>query len=335
MKTGKLDNDLLEGLIIDKIRYRRPEVKRSAAVGEDCAVIDFGEYNCVISTDPITGAVSDIGRLAVDVSCNDIASNGIEPLGILMTVLLPPSVTEEEIERIMRDACEAAERLKIEILGGHTEVTPVVNVPVISCTAIGRQPVSAEVDRKAEPGDYILMTKAAGLEGTGIIASDYRKLLEGFLTDDEIDEAVSYLQEISVVNEGAAAGRAGAGPMHDVTEGGLLGAVWELCSLSGTGAQLDMEKIPVRPVTEKICNALDIDPYRLISSGCMIIAVRPDRREALERELSEAEVQYTIIGRIVGRAEGMDIEPPSSDELFKVVHRECTAEEEGADSGVR
>ena len=84
LKIGKLDNDVLKRIVIDKIRLKRPEVRTRAGVGEDCAVIDFGEYECVISTDPITADVQDIGRLAIHISCNDIASNGIEPLGITL-----------------------------------------------------------------------------------------------------------------------------------------------------------------------------------------------------------------------------------------------------------
>lgn len=329
MKIGKLDNDLLKSIIINKIKYKRPEVKRSAAVGEDCAVIDFGGYNCVLSTDPITGAVNDIGRLAVHVSCNDIASNGVEPMGILMTVLLPVNITEDEISGIMSDAAEAAAQLKVEILGGHTEITPAVTVPVICSTAVGRQIASAEVDRKAMPGDLIFMTKAAGIEGTGIIASDHSRLLSEFMTEDEIKEAVSYLDEISVVKEGVAAGKAGAGPMHDVTEGGIMGAIWEICNLSGTGAQLDMDRIPVRPVTERICSKLGLNPYRLISSGCMLIIVSPERKRRLERELQAAGVEYSLIGRITEKDEGMEILPPSADELFKVVHRDHADEDQG------
>ncbi len=89
LKVGKLDSNMLQKIVIDKIKYKRPEVKTRAGIGEDCAVIDYGKYECVVSTDPITAAINDIGRLAIHISCNDIASNGIEPLGITLTVMLP------------------------------------------------------------------------------------------------------------------------------------------------------------------------------------------------------------------------------------------------------
>ncbi|MDD7409468.1 MAG: AIR synthase family protein [Anaerovoracaceae bacterium] len=322
MKTGKLDNSTLERIVLNKIKYRRDEVKVSPAVGEDCAVIDFGDYNCVMSTDPITAAVKDIGRLAINISCNDIASNGCQPLGIMLTVMLPPEITEEEIARIMDDAADEAAKVKVQIIGGHTEITPVVKAPVISATAVGRQPVNDGVYRKAAPGDYIIMTKAVGLEGSGIIASDRTEECRKFLNEDEIAEAESYLEETSVVREGVIAGKAGAGPMHDVTEGGIAGALWEITRIGGVGADVDFDRVPVRPVTKKICDHYGLNPYRLISSGCMLIIAQLEALDRLKAAFAEGSVDYTVIGRIVPEGEGVKIDPPGSDELMKALYGE-------------
>ena len=104
MKTGKLDSKLLEEMVFRHFKFKRPEVITGPGIGEDCALVDFGRYECVLSTDPITGAVADIGRLAIQVSCNDIASKGIEPLGILLACMLPEGTAVEEIDEIMRQA---------------------------------------------------------------------------------------------------------------------------------------------------------------------------------------------------------------------------------------
>ena len=100
LKVGKLDSDLLEKIVFKKITFKRPEVLTRPGIGEDCAVVDFGTYECVMSTDPITAAVGDIGRLSIDISCNDIASNGVEPLGIMLTVMLPEGTTTADVEEI-------------------------------------------------------------------------------------------------------------------------------------------------------------------------------------------------------------------------------------------
>ena len=199
LKVGKLDSDLLEQIVFKKITFKRPEVLTRPGIGEDCAVIDFGTYECVMSTDPITAAVGDIGRLAIHISCNDIASNGVEPLGIMLTVMMPEGTTTEDIAEIMKQAAATSEELGVEIIGGHTEITNAVNKPIIVSTAIGRGEKWASKHREAmKPGDYILLTKTAGLEGTAIIASDYEEDLCELLTAEEINFAKSLMNKVSV-----------------------------------------------------------------------------------------------------------------------------------------
>ena len=331
LKAGKLDSDLLKKIVFDKITFRRPEVLTRPGIGEDCAVVDFGSYDCVMSTDPITAAISDIGRLSIHISCNDIASNGIEPLGIMLAVMLPVGTTEEDIEEMMRQAGEVSERLGIEIIGGHTEITPAVNKPVIVSTAIGRAPKSGSQQAdQLVPGDYIMITKSAGLEGSGIIACDFEEELKQVLTDEEIAEARSLLDHVSVVTEGVAAGKIGTHGMHDVTEGGVLGAVWELCQIAGTGAEVWIDEIPVKEVTKKICSHFGIDYLRLISSGCMVIMVPPEKKDAMKAAMDAVGIESSYIGIITEPDKGIimktgdtvaEVAPPASDELYKVVGR--------------
>lgn len=329
MKTGKLDSKLLEEIVFRHLSHKRPEVITRAGIGEDCAVIDFGSYDCVLSTDPITGAVSDIGRLSVHISCNDIASKGIEPLGLLLACMLPEGITIEEIDTIMAQAGEAAKALNVEIIGGHTEVTAAVNTPIIVSTALGRA-LKGQVQgaENMKVGDYILMTKGAGIEGAGIIASDFGHELEAVLAPEELQEALSLLDQVSVVKEGVLAGGIGTSGMHDITEGGVLGAIWEMCQVSGKGALIEYDKIPISPVVAKICKHFKIDPLRLISSGSMLIVVPPENKDEIERVIAGAGIKISNIG-LVNDNEGecvlirdgkrQIIDPPGSDELYKVV----------------
>ncbi|MCI8646111.1 MAG: AIR synthase [Firmicutes bacterium] len=329
LKTGKLDSDLLEQIVFHNITYRRPEVLTRPGIGEDCAVVDYGEYECVMSTDPITAAISDIGRLSIHISCNDIASNGIQPLGIMLAVMLPEGTTEEEIEEMMRQAGKASQELGVEIIGGHTEITPAVTKPVIVSTAIGRGKKGASQNAgDMKPGDLIMLTKFAGLEGSGIIACDFEEQLASVLTKEEIQEAKNLLDRVSVVTEGVAAGKVGTHGMHDVTEGGILGAVWEMCTIAGAGAEVWPEQVPVKEVTKKICSHFDINYLRLISSGCMVIIVPADKKEEMMDTMKENGVEASYIGIIRDAASGIcikakekltEIAPPASDELYKVV----------------
>ena len=329
LKIGKLDNDLLKKIVLEKIKYKRDEVMVRPGIGEDCAVLDYGEYECVLSTDPITAAIEKIGSLAVHISCNDIASNGIEPVGLLLTVLLPDKTTEEDIEELMAQAAEAAEELKVEIIGGHTEITAAVNQPVIVSTAVGRGAKGgSQSASKMKPGDRIYITKTAGLEGTGIMAADKGEELSRFLTEDELKQAADMLEDVSVVKEGVLAGKIGTSGMHDITEGGVLGAVWEMCRIANMGAEIFYEDIPISPLTNKICKFFGLNPLRLISSGSMMIIVNEDKAGEMENQMAEANIELTKIGSVKTKEEGLTlvkdgesvaIDPPGSDEIYKSV----------------
>ncbi len=324
MKEGKIPPELLKSLVFNNIKVKREEVILRPEIGEDCAAIDFGSYACVLSTDPITGASEGAGTLAIHISCNDVATSGVRPVGIMVTVLAPPSATEDDIRKVMEEAGEAAAALGVEIIGGHTEITSAVNRIVISTTALGKVQKERIVRSSgAQTGDDVIMTKWAGLEGTAIIAADREKELAGRLSPEEIKTAKAFIKHISVVEEGAAAGEFGASSMHDVTEGGILGAAWEIAESSGKGIDVYIDKIPVQEVTRRISEIYGIDPYRLISSGSMLITAK--NGEELVRILEMKGIQAAIIGRIteqgrniVRSGEVILLSPPDVDELFKV-----------------
>jgi hydrogenase expression/formation protein HypE len=235
--------------------------------------------------------------------------------------LIDEDDTEEDIEEMMRQAGEVSARLGVEIIGGHTEITPAVNTPVIVSTAIGRAPKSGSQQAdQLVPGDYIMITKSAGLEGSGIIACDFEEELKKVLTDEEIAEAKSLLDHVSVVTEGVAAGKVGTHGMHDVTEGGILGAAWEMSHAAGIGMEIDADKIAILPETEAICKAADLDPLRLISSGCMLIACQDGN--ALAEGLASIGIPAVLIGKACGTklrfSDGTPIDPPGADELYRL-----------------
>jgi len=328
METGKLSSENLQEMIINQIKPIHSDILIRPGVGEDCSAIEFGEFACVLSTDPITGAASEIGRLAVHINCNDIASSGVKPMALMLTILVPPTTSQDELNFIMKQASEEAAKLGVDIIGGHTEITTAVNRPLVSATAIGKQLKSNLVTSSgSKAGDKLIMTKHVALEGAGILAFDKERELSQTLTVDEIKHAQKMLDDISVIPEGVIAGAFGVTAMHDVTEGGILGAVWEMSEASGLGCTLSRQALPIDSVTAKICRFFDIDVLKLISSGCMLITVSADRADALLHQLEEAQVSATIIGEMtvskdVLMADGdiiEAVEPPEADELYKVV----------------
>lgn len=327
MKIGKLPNDLLKSIVFSNINYKRDEVITRAGIGEDCAVLNLGNDLCVVSTDPITGASKNLGKLAVHISCNDVASNGAEPVGLLMTILAPEGTKKEDIELIMREAGETAEKLNVEIIGGHTEISSAVNRIVVSTTVIGRQAKENFASKDSiRTGDKILLTKYAGLEGTAIIAYELENELKDKVSYQVIEKAKKYMEMISVVKEGLLSSKIGALYMHDVTEGGVLGAIWEMSNAISKGVKIFKEKIPLTNETKSICEVLNIDPLKLISSGSMLIISPKEKADTLISELISNNINVSLIGEIIEEGiliedEGVikEIFPPESDELYKVI----------------
>lgn len=321
MRVGKLTNEQLDRLILSKLKHTRKEVVITPGIGVDCTAVDMGGRLTVLSSDPITAAQTGIGRLSVNVCCNDAAAAGAEPIGLMVTLLLPPEITEQEIAALTDEMLKAAEAANVDIIGGHTEITASVNRIITCSTVIAREGKNGTISpRGVKHGDYVIMTKHAGLEGANIIV-DHLENVDDHLTKDEIDIAHSFSSQTNVVKEGLFAADHGATAMHDITEGGVLGAAWELYGASGVGIQLNKEAIPVHPVTEKLCKACQIDPLRLISSGSMLITC--PNGDAMIEGLRNIGIDATIIGRAIGDGvhfeDGTEIEPPDADELYKVL----------------
>lgn len=324
MRVGKLSPSELRTRVFPFLGYRR-DILEHAGIGRDCAVIDFGAEVCVATSDPITGASEHLGRLAVHVACNDLAAAGAEPVGLLLTLLLAASTAEEDLDRIMREAGAAAQAVGIEIMGGHTEVTPGLTRPLVVSAAIGRAPSGGFVSAGGgRPGDAVVLTKWAGIEGTAILAADLADRLRPIVGEAALDRARGFLDLISVVPEGRVGARCGATAMHDVTEGGVLNGVWELAEASGCGVRLEADTVPVLPETRQICEALGADPLGLIGSGAMLIAVADPLR--LISELAQAGIAAAVVGYLeqgdrtmIRGGRSVALVPLDRDELWRIL----------------
>lgn len=331
LKPGKVPPAALERSVLPYAGRKRPEVLLGASLGEDAAVLDLGGDLCVLTVDPITGTGHEAGALAVHVSANDLVAAGAEPVGVLLNVLVREGTTEAELARLMAGADGAARSLGMQVLGGHTEVTPGLGQTIVTAAAVGRVPMGRQTPSGGlRPGDELVLTKGAGIEGTAILAWDLGEELAGQLGRSVVERARAFSMELSVVAEGRLAARAGATALHDVTEGGVLGAVYELAAAAGVGVEVALAQIPVRPETEAICRFLGLDPLRLISSGSLLIGIRAGA--ALVQELQKNGIGAAVIGRAVPVEGGMTVittageavplEPPESDELWRVKTRE-------------
>jgi hydrogenase maturation factor len=274
MKPGKLTPRELESIVFPRLGLRRPEVLVRSGIGLDSAILDLGGDAVVLSSDPITGAGASAGWLAIHVGCNDVATSGARPIAALLTLLLAPARPLDDARAIMVDAEHAATSLGIEIVGGHSEIAPGLASSIAIVTAVGRVGRDRYLTPGGtRPGDTLLLSKAAAIEGTAILAADRASYLRERMPDDVIARARDFGLEISIVPEALAAAGAGATALHDATEGGILGALAELTiAAGGIGVEVDAEAIPVRPETRQICSAFGVDPLALVASGSLLIA---------------------------------------------------------------
>ena len=327
MKVGKVPEAVLKRSVLKQIRTDRPEVLLGASVGEDCAAVALQEDEMfVLSTDPITGTAKDIGHLAIQITLNDLASAGAEPIGVMLTFLLPEKLSEAKLRAMMEQAEEAAHAANVQIMGGHTEVTRVVNQPVISVVGVGKAKKGRLISTAAaRPGMDVIVTKWIGLEGTSIIAKEREAELLTRYPKALVDEAKGFDRYLSVLPEAATAVKSGVSAMHDVTEGGIFGALWEMAESAGVGLEIDLKKIPIRQETVEVCEFFDVNPYELISSGSMLMAASDGN--GIVRALEAEGIPAVCIGKvtdgndrvIVSGEERRFLEPPKTDELYRVV----------------
>ncbi len=282
-----------------------PRVVLGPRAGEDAAVLDMGDRYLVAKSDPVTFATDEIGWYAVQVNANDIATTGATPLWFMATILLPAGSATPDLARAIFDQIAAACRaLDVAVIGGHTEITPGIDRPLVTGCMLG------EVARDrlvltggARPGDVILLTKGAPIEATAIIARERRGDLQGRFEAAFLDHCADFLYRpgISVVQDARIAVAAGGvTAMHDPTEGGVVTALWELVDACGHGVDVDLygEAAPWLPEAVALCGAFGLDPAAAIASGALLLTADPGRVAAIRQALEAAGIAVYELGTV-------------------------------------
>jgi len=331
LSIGKLDPKLLEQVVFGCLGSPDPRVIVGPKMGEDAAVIDFRNKALVVHSDPITGAIENIGWLAVNVCANDIATRGVRPLWMLIVMLLPQNTTPTQLKHITSQIDEAAKELGIAVVGGHSEFTMNIKRPILVATAIGEAEKKKLVRSSgAKIGDSIIVTKGAAIEGTTILSTESAELLEAKIDKTTIQNAQKFIKLISIVKDALTATEVGGvHAMHDATEGGIAACLQEIAWASNIGIAVYEEKIPIYEETKIVCNALNIDPLRTISSGSLIISARAEKAEEIVGALKVKGIQAAVIGKTVDKREGsyvfrrdgtkLDLSKPVKEELWRVL----------------
>ena len=326
MKTGKLSQSMLSRSVLRQLHSKNDRVIVGAGFGLDAGVVDVKpDERVVFSANPGPFSSVHVGKLAVCNALNDIAAAGAAPVGVLCSILLPTSSNETELRAIIKEMDEECALAGAQILGGHTEVTRAVKEPHLTITGVGVAKKNCNINASfVKPGMDIVVTKWIGLEGTVILAKEQQERLRTRYSQPFLDKASAYISQLSVIPEAAVAVKSGVCAMHNASEGGIFGALWELAEAAGVGLDIDLKRIPIRQETIEICEFFDINPYKLMSQGAMLMAATDGN--ALVRKLEEAGIPAVIIGKatdsndrvLLSDGERRFLETTQTDELLHV-----------------
>lgn len=311
LKVGKLPAPLL-GDLIQSITCSDARIIIGPKIGEDAAVIDFGDKYLIVKTDPVTFTTCEIGWHTVQVNANDIATMGGIPKWFFVTILLPENETDEEmVRRIFSDINRAAGELGITLCGGHTEITYGLRRPILSGNMLGEVDKGKLVNNaNAKVGDEILLTKSIALEGMAILAREKESELFGKYGSEFVKKVQNLLYDpgISVVKDALIANQtATVNAMHDPTEGGLSTGLWELAKVAHTGVTVYAEKIQCLREVRTLCADFKIDPMGVVASGALLIVVDPSVSQAVQGNLEKSGIGCRVIGNMTKKEEGLKI----------------------------
>src|SRR5207247_8665737 len=162
---------------------------------------------------------------------------------------------------------------------------------------------------------------------TGILAYEYSGRLKR-VKNETIRKAQSFVKKISIVEEAMGISKiAGVHALHEPTEGGVLNGLWELAEASGLGIEVWANRIALATESSKICSELHLDPLKLMSSGCLLVAVGPNSAGRVMKSLRNRGIKVSEVGRVRPRAKGrfllkegkkLDLVAVPQDELYRL-----------------
>jgi len=303
LPDGKLPTALLKELL-SKLAIDDARLAVGPAPGEDAAAIDRGDHYLLLAADPITFLPKRIGWYAVQVNANDIAAMGGCPQYFMSTILLPSGrATDDMVRDILTDIASACREIGCLAVGGHTEVTTSVDRPIVAGAMVGE--VAKEhlvTSAGAEPGDMLILTKGIAIEATAILAQEKADVIREELGETFLDKASSFLDDpgLSVLPDSRAAVSAGGvTAMHDVTEGGVATAMWEIAEASGVGLIVSESEIPRFWESSQLAERFGMNLLGAIGSGALLLTVKETETEGVLASLSQEGVEGFVIGRAV------------------------------------
>lgn len=333
MKVGNVSQTVLRRSILKQLHTRREESIIQPSVEEMCAAIRIEEDEQVVFTNTsLFGDEKDLAVFAMAHVLNDLWTRGAEPIGVNISILLPPHAYESRLKSMISYAEEVAEGQRIQILNAKAEVSPVLSKSLVTVFGVGKEKKEGLLQSSmGMAGQDVVLTNWIGLEGMlRILREKKEELSKRFVPAflHQIEEQQQYLlagDELRIAKE------FGVSAMHQITEGGILAALWNLTEASGTGIDVDLKKIAIKQETIEVCEHFHLNPYQMTSAGSILLVTHDG--EGLVSRLEKNGKKATVIGRLTDRNEKVIwndtekrfIDRPAQDELLKIYTGEISA----------
>jgi hydrogenase maturation factor len=315
-EIGKFPLDLIEKIVYQKLGAKRTEVLIGPGHGRDNAVVHLGCNQVLVTTaDPLSMipalGFKDSAYISVHLLASDLVTCGFPPQFFMVNLNLPPKMKNEEFDEYWSCINVECKKLGIAIIGGHTgryvgSDYTVIGGGVMMALAPENQYIASNM---SQPGDTIMMTKGVAIATTAILSRVFPETVEKAFGTEFLEKAKQYLQEFSVVDDALAAASVGlrnngVTAMHDVTEGGLLGALYELSVASSIGLEVDLAEVIVPKEAGKICELFKISPYSTLSEGTLLLTVKPEKASTVQQALNFKGIKNAIIGKVTDPQQG-------------------------------
>ncbi len=327
--TGKADRTLFESVVRPHLGADREDVALGPTYGVDFGVVRVGEQALAVATDPVSVLPAlgweRAGRFAMEVVLADVAVSGLAPTHVTVGLHLPPDLSEAALGEAWRGMSAAAADVGAAVVAGHTGRYAGCSLPWVGAAtamAVG------DPDRVVRPdgaraGDRLLVTKGPAVETAALLASLFPDRVADATDRETVDRARDLLERATPVRDALVA--AAAGPvtaMHDATERGLANALWETSEAAGLGVDVERAAVPLDPTVERVCAALDVDPWSAASSGTLLVAVPPDGVDGVIDALETEGITAADVGEFVAEpgvcVDGVSLPRPKRDGFTEV-----------------
>lgn len=317
--SGKITNAAFKEILLPQSGRVRKEVFVGPQFGVDTAVIDLGNnLGMAVSSDPLS-LIPTIGLkasawLSVHLIANDMATTGFAPMYAQLVLNLPPHLSLKEFEEYWKYIHQYCEAIGVAITGGHTGRIEGQNSAI---SGGGTMFLTAPLDKiitsnNATPGDVIIVTKETALNSSAILAMSFPDTVKNKLGKEIYDKACGNFYQTSSLKEALLAAevlenKTELKALHDVTEGGVLGAIYEMAIASGCGFRIDNDRLPTGEAQKQIMSLFEIDHRFCIGAGAMVMAVKKGKEEVLINHLINNSIKATVVGEMTDKKESYTI----------------------------